>query len=282
MKSLIVIPARYGSSRFPGKPLAELAGKKILQRVWEIASSVASSRKDCSAVVATETPTAPGEGSAKIIEFCEKSGIPVVITPDSCRSGSDRVWAVASALPEADRPEVLLNLQGDNPLCPPQFISALLDAFEEHPETQVATPCTRLSWQALDQLREAKKSSPFSGTTVITGNDGNALWFSKNIIPGIRKEKDLREKTPFSPVKRHVGLYAYKFAALAFFSHAKLGFYEGFEQLEQLRFIENGIPVRMVEVEYPAGYDASTSGVDSPEDLERAEKLIASAGELLK
>ena len=142
MKSLIVIPARYGSSRFPGKPLAELAGKKILQRVWEIASSVASSRKDCSAVVATETPTAPGEGSAKIIEFCEKSGIPVVITPDSCRSGSDRVWAVASALPEADRPEVLLNLQGDNPLCPPQFISALLDAFEEHPETQVATPCT--------------------------------------------------------------------------------------------------------------------------------------------
>ena len=86
----------------------------------------------------------------------------------------------------------------------------------------------------------------------------------------------------FSPVKRHVGLYAYKFAALAFFSHAPLGYYEGFEQLEQLRFIENGIPVRMVDVEYPAGYDASTSGVDSPEDLARAEKLIASAGELLK
>ena len=85
-----------------------------------------------------------------------------------------------------------------------------------------------------------------------------------------------------SPVKRHVGLYAYKFAALAFFSHSNLGYYEGFEQLEQLRFIENGIPVRMVEVEYPAGYDASTSGVDSPEDLARAEKLIAQAGELLK
>ena len=282
MKSLIVIPARYGSSRFPGKPLAELAGKKILQRVWEIAASVAASRPDCSAIVATETPVAPGEGSAKIIEFCEQNGIPVAITPDSCRSGSDRVWAVASALPENERPEVLLNLQGDNPLCPPQFISALLDAFEEHPETQVATPCTRLSWQALDELREAKKSSPFSGTTVITGSNGHALWFSKNIIPGIRKEKDLREKMAFSPVKRHIGLYAYKFAALAFFSHAPLGYYEGFEQLEQLRFIENGIPVRMVEVDYPAGYDASTSGVDSPEDLARAEKLIASAGELLK
>ena len=200
MKSLIVIPARYGSSRFPGKPLAELAGKKILQRVWEIASSVAASRPDCSAIVATETPSAPGEGSARIIDFCEKMGIPVAITPDSCRSGSDRVWAVASALPENERPDVLLNLQGDNPLCQPQFISALLDAFEEHPETQVATPCVRLSWQALDELREAKKSSPFSGTTVITGSNGNALWFSKNIIPGIRKEKDLREKMAFSPV----------------------------------------------------------------------------------
>ena len=282
MKSLIVIPARYGSSRFPGKPLAELAGKKILQRVWDIASSVAASRPDCSAVVATETPIAPGEGSAKIVEFCEQQGIPVVITPESCRSGSDRVWAVASALPENERPEVLLNLQGDNPLCPPEFISALLDAFEEHPETQVATPCTRLSWEALDELREAKKSSPFSGTTVITGKDGNALWFSKNIIPGIRKEKEMRLKSAFSPVCRHVGLYAYKFAALAFFSHASLGEYEAFEQLEQLRFIENGIPVRMVEVEYPAGYTASTSGVDSPEDLARAEKLIAEAGELLK
>ena len=72
MKSLIVIPARYGSKRFPGKPLAELAGKAILQRVWDIAAAVCAGRKDCEAVVATETPTAPGEGSALIIDYCEK------------------------------------------------------------------------------------------------------------------------------------------------------------------------------------------------------------------
>ena len=282
MKSLIVIPARYGSSRFPGKPLAELAGKAILQRVWDIAASICAERKDCSAIVATEPPTAPGEGSAKIIEYCQQHSIPVMITPESCRSGSDRVWAVASAMPEAERPDVLLNLQGDNPLCPPQFISALLDAFEEHPETQVATPCVQLSWEALDLLREAKKASPFSGTTAIIGADGNALWFSKNIIPGIRKEDKFRTVSVLSPVHRHVGLYAYRFAALAFFSHAPLGNYEAFEQLEQLRFIENGIPVRMVKVTYPAGYDAATSGVDSPEDLARAEKLIAENGDLLK
>ena len=161
MKSLIVIPARFGSKRFPGKPLAELCGKAIIQRVWDIADAVCRSRKDCQAVVATEEPEVPGEGSAKIIEYCRQHDIPVEITPSSCRSGSDRVWAVACN--RAERPDVLLNLQGDNPLCPPQFISALLDAFEKHPETQVATPFTRLSWQELAALRESKKSSPFSG-----------------------------------------------------------------------------------------------------------------------
>lgn len=280
MKSLIVIPARFGSKRFPGKPLAELGGKAILQRVWNIADAVCKSRKDCEAVVATEEPEIPGEGSAKIIEYCRNHDIPVEITPASCRSGSDRVWAVA--VNRKERPDVLLNLQGDNPLCPPQFIHALLDAFDCHPETQVATPFTRLDWNALTALRESKKDSPFSGTTAIVGADGNAKWFSKNIIPAIRGEEKLRIAGGFSPVCRHVGLYAYKFAALAYFSQAPLGEYEKFEQLEQLRFIENGIPVRMVEVSYPDGYDAATSGVDSPEDLERAEKLIAKAGELLK
>ena len=280
MKSLIVIPARFGSKRFPGKPLAELCGKAIIQRVWDIANAVCNERQDCETVVATEEPVAPGEGSALIIDYCEKNNIPVMVTPDSCRSGSDRVWAVATARNE--RPDVLLNLQGDNPLCPPEFIHALLDAFEKHPETQVATPFTRLDWKALAALRESKKDSPFSGTTAIVGADGNAKWFSKNIIPAIRGEEKLAAAGGYSPVCRHIGLYAYKFAALAYFSQAPLGEYEKFEQLEQLRFIENGIPVRMVEVNYPAGYDAATSGVDSPEDLIRAEKLIMQAGELLK
>ena len=104
----------------------------------------------------------------------------------------------------------------------------------------------------------------------------------KNIIPAIRNEEKFAAAGDISPVCRHIGLYAYKFAALAYFSQAPLGEYEKFEQLEQLRFIENGIAVRMVEVNYPAGYDAAASGVDSPEDLLRAEKLIMKAGELLK
>ncbi|MBR7155812.1 MAG: NTP transferase domain-containing protein, partial [Lentisphaeria bacterium] len=230
MKSLIVIPARYGSKRFPGKPLAELAGKAILQRVWDIAAAVCAGRKDCEAVVATEEPESPGEGSALIIDYCREHGIPVEVTPSSCRSGSDRVWAVAAARQE--KPEVLLNLQGDNPLCPPQFLHALLDAFDAHRETMVATAYTRLDWAALNALKEAKKSSPFSGTTAIIGSDGNAKWFSKNIIPAIRGEEKLMAQNPLSPVCRHIGLYAYKFAALAFFSQSPLGEYEKMEQLE--------------------------------------------------
>lgn len=276
MKSLIVIPARYGSKRFPGKPLAELGGKAILQRVWDIAASVCAERGDCEAVVATEEPAVPGEGSARIVEYCRSHGIPVEITSAGCRSGSDRVWAVAAARPE--KPDVLLNLQGDNPLCPPQFLHALLDAFDAHPETMAATAYTRLDWTALEALREAKRTSPFSGTTVIVGRDGNAKWFSKNIIPAIRGEEKLRECGSFSPVCRHIGLYAYRFAALAFFSQAPQGEYEAMEQLEQLRFLENGIPVRMVSVTYPEWLDAGAGGVDSPEDLARAEKILARAG----
>ena len=276
MKSLIVVPARYGSKRFPGKPLAELAGKAILQRVWDIAAAVCAARSDCEAVVATEAPERAGEGSALIVDYCREHGIPVELTPSSCRSGSDRVWSVASARSEA--PDVLLNLQGDNPLCPPQFLHALLDAFETHRETMVATAYTRLDWAALTALREAKKSSPFSGTTAIVGADGNAKWFSKNIIPAIRGEEKLREQSAMSPVCRHIGLYAYRYAALAFFSQAPLGEYEQLEQLEQLRFLENGIPVRMVEVTYPAGLDAGASGVDTPEDLARAAAILAKLG----
>ena len=281
MNTLIVIPARYGSKRFPGKPLAELAGKPILQRVWEIADSVCRSRTSSRAVVATEEPT-DHNGSARIIRFCEEHDIPVLPTPASCRSGSDRAWIAAGRQPESERPEVVLNLQGDNPLCPPAFLHALLDAFEQHPETQVATPFTRLSWAALDQLRRSKQDSPFSGTTVIVGRDGNAVWFSKNLLPAIRGEADLRRQQPLSPVCRHIGLYAYRFPALAYFANAPQGEYEKLEQLEQLRFLENGIAVRLVEVAYPAGYEQMTSGIDTPEDLARAEQRIREAGELLK
>lgn len=278
METLIVIPARYGSKRFPGKPLAVLAGKPILQRVWEIAEFVCSRRSNCSAVVATETPS-ENCPSDKIVDFCRAAGIPVVVTSDACRSGSDRAWEVASAAER--RPDVVVNLQGDVPTCPPDFVLRLIAALESDSDSSVASVYVQLSWDALDALRAAKRESPFSGTTTVLDANERALWFSKNIIPAIRKESELRAASPTSPVKRHVGLYAYRYDALKFFANSTQSYYERLEQLEQLRFLENGYRIKMIEGAYPQGYDQTTSGVDSQDDLARVEEIIRKNGELL-
>ncbi len=278
MNTIIVIPARYNSKRFPGKPLASLEGKAILERVWEIASFAASRIPNCGAVVATETPSedCPSE---KIISFCESHGINVVTTSNACRSGSDRVWEVVSKM--AEKPNVVVNLQGDVPTCPPDFIEKLVKSLEANTNASAATIYTKLSWDALDAFREAKKTSPFSGTSVIVSPKGEALWFSKNIIPAIRDEKVLRERTSISPILRHIGIYAYRYEALQFFAGADKGEYERLEQLEQLRFLENGMKIMAVEGCYPRGYDRTTSGVDSQDDLERVAEIIRQNGELL-
>ena len=278
MKVIIVIPARYGSKRFPGKPLAVLEGKPILQRVWDIARRACQELPDCRAVVATETPS-PTSKSGEIVKFCETRGIPVVVTSDSCHSGSDRVWEVVSNLPE--RPEVIVNLQGDVPTCPPKFVVDLANALLAAPDASVGSIYTRLTWEALDALREAKKTSPFSGTTLILNKNSEAVWFSKNIVPAIRDEEKRRAESEYSPVNRHVGLYAYRYDALKFFANAEKSEYERLEQLEQLRFLENGYSIKMVEGTYPPGYERSASGVDSPEDLERVGRIIREYGELL-
>ena len=126
MRTLIVIPARYNSKRFPGKPLAMLAGKPILQRVWDIADSVCHSIADCSAIVATETPSENCR-SERIVDFCRQRQIPVALTSNECRSGSDRVFEVARRhFPSAD---IVVNLQGDVPTCPPYFLNKLIKSY---------------------------------------------------------------------------------------------------------------------------------------------------------
>ncbi|MBS7336278.1 MAG: 3-deoxy-manno-octulosonate cytidylyltransferase [Thermoguttaceae bacterium] len=279
MRTLIVIPARYNSKRFPGKPLAMLAGKPILQRVWDIADSVCHSIADCSAIVATETPSENCH-SERIVDFCRQRQIPVALTSNECRSGSDRVFEVARRhFPSAD---IVVNLQGDVPTCPPYFLNKLIKSLQDSPQASVASVYTSLSWDSLDQLRESKKKAPFSGTTVITNKDDMALWFSKTIIPAIRNEQDFRSTNPTqSPVKRHIGLYAYRFEALKFFATTSPGVYESLEQLEQLRFLENGYQIKMSEVAYPQGYEQLTSGIDSPDDLARAERIINEYGEII-
>lgn len=270
MKTLIGIPARYASTRFPGKPLAKIAGKEMLARVWENANKAAAKFAGCEAIIATE--------DQRIQDFCDAHGMRCMMTSDNCLTGTDRIIEVVSKLPQ--KPEFIVNLQGDNPICPTWFIEAVIGAYYADNNVETVTPVVNLSWDELDNLREHKKTTPFSGTTAVFGNDGNAFYFSKNIIPAIRKEDKIRAAEALSPVYRQVGLYGYRMDIFEKIKNLPEGIYEKLEGLEQLRWIENGIKVKCVPVDYRNFTKmASLSGVDSPEDIARVEAVIKEYGE---
>lgn len=265
---LIVIPARYASTRLPGKPLVKIAGIEMIRRVADIAASICRRNEQCRYVVATD--------DSRITDFCASANIPAVMTAESCRSGTERCWDAVRQ--QTSAPDFIINLQGDNPLCPPWVIQQLIDEWKACP-ADVFTPCIHLDWQEYDRLVESKKSTPYSGTTVLVDKNGYALAFSKNTIPAIRKPEKARASLPKSPVRRHVGLYAYTFDALKNYFGLPESDYEAgcVEGLEQMRFLYNGLRVKMVEVDYRGR--KTTSGVDSPEDIARVEAILAEYGE---
>lgn len=267
MKTLIVIPSRYASTRFPQKPLHEIAGMSLLARVAAIAEICAARQDGVSYVVATDHEA--------IAAHAREIGAPVVMTDPDLPSGTDRALAAANLVaPDA---EFVVNLQGDAPFTPPGYISAIIEAGK-NTAFDAVTPIVQMSWGDLDEVRERKKETPFSGTSCIVSANNEALWFSKNILPAIRKEDRLRETEDLSPVWRHIGLYGYKRAALERFVSLPEGHYELLEGLEQLRFLENGMRIQAVKV--PAAPSAMW-GIDTPQDAAHAEKLIADKGEPL-
>lgn len=262
---LIVVPARYGSTRLPGKPLLSIAGRTLLERVTAVARAAAALAGDCEVVVATD--------NEPIANHARQIGVDVAMTPSELDSGSSRACAAARLKPQ--RPDLVINLQGDAPFIPPAIVAGLIATLRER-GADVATPVYRLDWARLDALRAHKQTAPFSGTTCIRGADGQALWFSKTIIPALRGEAKLREAGPLSPVWQHLGLYGYRMAALEWFADAAPGHYETLEGLEQLRFLEAGRTVATVEVDPPSHV---MSGIDTPEDLLLAEDTIARLGD---
>lgn len=265
MKIALIIPARYGSTRFPGKPLVEIAGQTMLSRVVDIAKTVAEEIPDITLAVATE--------DERILLHAEELGVHAVMTSDDCKTGSDRVLEAAKKLGQGnDKFDFILGLQGDAPFTPPEALIKMIETFKSNPELEVVTPVVNLRWEELDSLREQKKTTPFSGTTAIINQDGQALWFSKNILPAIRKEETYRNDE-FSPVHQHLGLYGYRADILEKFVSLPEGHYEKLEGLEQLRLLENGILIQTVKLDVPLGL--AQAGIDSPEDVERAEKILA-------
>ena len=262
IKTLIIIPARYGSTRFPGKPLTMLGDKSMLEHVYDIAKKAASSIKDCKVIIATE--------DQRIKEHANQFTSHVVINDKACATGTDRALQTCEQLGET--PDIVVNLQGDAPLTPARFINQIVDAFDADTKAQVVTPVTQLSFAELDTLRERKKTNPFSGTTCTFNNKLQALWFSKQIIPAIRHEDSLRKTNKLSPVFQHIGLYGFRFDALKRFVNLPEGHYEQLEGLEQLRMLEQGMNVKVVKVDYRGR--PKMSGVDSPKDAKIAAEYL--------
>jgi 3-deoxy-manno-octulosonate cytidylyltransferase (CMP-KDO synthetase) len=262
VKTLIVIPARYASKRYPGKPLEKINGVSMLARTARAAQTAAESA-GARVIIATDDD--------RIAQHAREIGVEAVMTDPDLPSGTDRCRAAAEiTAPDAD---FILNLQGDAPFTPPQHLTALIANAKK---ADVVTPVIRLTWERLDDLRERKKTTPFSGTTCVRAPDGRAIWFSKQVLPAIRGEEKLRTSDKFSPVLQHVGLYGYKREALARIAKLPPSHYEELEGLEQLRFLENGLSVFAVEVE-PS--QLPQSGIDTPEDAARATAILKAQGD---
>ena len=255
----IIIPARYASKRFPGKPInAIIKGKSLIERVWQLAMSV---DEVAGVYIATD--------HAEIADFATGFGANVLMTETSIASGTDRAYAGLAQLP-ADIGAVV-NLQGDAPLTPPWVIQALVDAIRRPDGPAMATPAVRLTPAQLAALEASKLSSPSSGTTVVVSSTGHALYFSKHILP-------FRRDAYPAPVLRHVGLYAYRREALARLVALPPSPLELAEGLEQLRALEAGMPIKVIEVDYR---DRTHHSIDHPNDIAIAEAIIAAEGELL-
>ena len=266
---LIVIPARYGSKRLPAKPLIKIAGKEMLKRVWEIALLAVQKHENYNIQVIVATD------DNRIGDFCQQNKINYLMTSVNCNSGTERTIEVISQL--EIKPDFIINLQGDNPLCPPWFVEEMIKEFYKNPQIEMISPFVNLTWLELGELRKVKDKTPFSGTTVILNESNEAIWFSKQILPAIRNENKLRTESHLSPVLRHIGLYGYSYEALNKISKLSKSKYEDLEGLEQLSILMAGIKIKMILVDYKGR--EGMSGIDEQSYIEIAERILNKFGE---
>ena len=237
MKVLCVIPARYASTRLPGKPLKDIAGKPMVVRVYERASQA---RLVDETLVATD--------DERIKAAVEAAGGRAMLTRADHPTGTDRLAEVAEAYPEVD---LIINVQGDEPLIEPALIDELAGQFESDEGLQMATVKTEIK-------EEAEQKNP-NNVKVVCDKAGYALYFSRSLMPYPRKGG--------CPVYKHIGIYAYRREFLLKYAKMEPTPLEKAESLEQLRALENGFRIKVVETK------ASFVGVDTPEDLERVNEI---------
>ena len=244
MKILCVIPARYASTRLPGKPLRDIAGKPMICRVYDRA---AKARSLSGVVVATD--------DERILQAVETHGGRAMMTAKDHPTGTDRLAEVAAAYSDVD---LIINVQGDEPLIEPDLIDELGRAFETDAELQMATVMTPIT-------EEAEQKNP-NNVKVVTDKNGYALYFSRSLLPYPRNVVD-------TPVYKHIGIYAYRRDFLLAYAKMKPTPLERAESLEQLRALENGYRIKCIET------TARFVGVDTPEDLAKVNEIYKSMEE---
>ena len=257
MTVTILIPARYASSRYPGKPLVMLKGKdgakSLIQRTWETGMAVSGVDR---VLVATDDD--------RIAEAVAAFGGEVVMTSEDCRNGTERC---ADAMARLGGPqEIVVNLQGDAPLTPPWFVEDLIAGLRARPDMGVATPVLRCDPETYARFREDRRAGRVGGTTAVFTRQMAALYFSKEVIPFLPYPD-----VPEPPVFHHVGVYAYRPSALEAYVGWDPGHLETNEGLEQLRFLENGEGILCVEVE---GRGRVFWELNNPVDVARIESVL--------
>jgi 3-deoxy-manno-octulosonate cytidylyltransferase (CMP-KDO synthetase) len=246
----VVIPARFGASRLPGKPLVDIGGRPLIQWVWECARASGAA----SAIVATD--------DARVAAVARGFGADVAMTSSRHASGTDRIAEVVRAR-ELGPGEVIVNLQGDEPLMPPGLITEVAAAFLDHPHIDISTAAAPIA--SLEEFLDP------SCVKALRAHDGSALYFSRAPVPFPRERTADGRPTAFEGALRHIGLYAYRVESLLRFAGWPPTPLETTEKLEQLRALEYGMRIHvLVLAESPPG------GVDTPEDLERVREAARS------
>lgn len=264
MSVLIVIPARYASSRYPAKPLAMLKGatgasRSLIERSWRAACEVQGVDK---VVIATDDD--------RIKRAAEGFGAQVVMTSVNCANGTERCAEAHEVL--GGGYDVVVNLQGDAPLTPHWFVESLVQGLQKDPNAEIATPVLRCDGAALNSLLADRKAGRVGGTTSVFAANHSALYFSKEVVPFTSQ---VYANADMTPVFHHVGVYAYRPDALAAYPSWPVGPLEQLEGLEQLRFMENGRTVLCVEVEAKG---RQFWELNNPEDVPKIETMMAEMG----
>ena len=246
MRTAGIIPARYESVRLPGKPLVDIAGKSLIQRVWE---SVSSSRSLDRIIIAVDHD--------EVADHCRSFGAEIVMTPPELPSGTDRIAFACEDL-ELDY-DIIVNIQGDEPL----ITGAMVDKLVKELKNSFADVATFYTL-----IKTTEELTDPSVVKVVTNQSGQAIYFSRNPIPFYR-DLDMKEWSKNFEYKKHIGIYAYRSNALKNFTRLPQSELEKTEKLEQLRLMEEDYTYHCVET------NEKLIGIDTPEDLEAAAKYFS-------